>query len=390
MTLALVAWSIVRLRPASRSLYDVKTDRGRAGRIKAALRRADRRRPCGDDPVYWQEIHAVTGEGAARRVVGRVLGLALLGALGLMTWWLAGPAFRELMARGYGPSPETSSTDPLRVFEEILGRISSTPITPGRARLQFNAALRLATAIAIGNLMVLLSGWSFGDIHTERKRDTWLALITTPLTAREILRGKALAALWKARWCGLTLVVFWAVGVASGSVHPLGLLASLAILAAMGAYGVVGGLSTILSICQNENLGKPPEPPSPLKMLMGTLLVLVLALPLLAIGTIIVGLFIGVPLALCWIAPLSFEDVAAIFRGGPFPEFGDWPIPGWIGARAILLCWVVGTVAIALRARQVGRSNERRFDEAVGRPTRPRPGPEADRIERLRTGTPPG
>src|SRR5262249_18422913 len=51
---ALLAWAIVRLRPASRAVYDVEA--------KAASRRLFRvkwrpRPPCGDDPVLWHEMH---------------------------------------------------------------------------------------------------------------------------------------------------------------------------------------------------------------------------------------------------------------------------------------------------------------------------------------------
>jgi ABC-type Na+ efflux pump permease subunit len=386
-SLALFGWSIARLRPASRSMHDMKEEWGRIARIKAALRRADRRPPCGDDPVLWQEMHAGRVEGLVGRLAGLAIIVAMLAGLGAGTLWLAVPAFRELAARGYGPSPEALSVNPLQVFAGLRNTFPA----PGQARLVFNIALRLVSGI----FTLVLVGWigmfAQESIGQERARDTWLGLITTPLTGREILRGKALGTVWKFRWGALTMVALWAIGLASGALHPLGFLASLAFLAAMMALGVNGGLSTALNTCQLENLGKPPdEPVPPLKMLLSTLLMLALLVPLLLLLLVVVVLGVALLIALGFLgclASLGYEDVAAAFRGGPFPLFGDWPISKWISARGMLLAWLIGTVAIAIRAGYVWRSNRRRFDQAVGRPVRLPPSREADRIEALRRGS---
>ncbi len=208
-SLALLGWAVARLRPASRALYD-EGMRGRTGRIKAALRRVARRRPCGDDPMVWLEIHAVRRVGWLRRLAVRVLGLALLASLGALTWHLAGPAFRELAEHGYGPSPEA-----LSIHWAELGSSSPFDPAPGRARLGFNLFLRLLTFVLTLFIVLAIQFWPVECLRTDRKRDTWLGLLATPLTPLEILRGKALGAFWRAREGVSILVALWTVGLAS-------------------------------------------------------------------------------------------------------------------------------------------------------------------------------
>ena len=62
-----------------------------------------------------------------------------------------------------------------------------------------------------------------GGVVGEREEDTWTSLISTPLGGEEILRAKMFGAVWGTRWLGLPLLVLWLIGLASGSVHPIGL-----------------------------------------------------------------------------------------------------------------------------------------------------------------------
>ncbi len=186
----------------------------------------------------------------------------------------------------------------------------------------------------------------------ERRGETWLGLLATPLSAREILRGKSFGSLRKSRSIALTLAALWTVGLACGAIHPLGLLASIALLAASGPFFANLGLAFALMECAHEVKGRSSFSPA--------------ALPALMAGSFVLT---AGPLALGWAAPLTYEDVAAATWGGPFPQFTG-PLAGLVDARLVLLGWLIGTTALAFGASRLGRSNERWFDEAVGRPVR--------------------
>ena len=66
---------------------------------------------------------------------------------------------------------------------------------------------------------------SAAGIATERAKETWNSLIATPLTVRDILRSKMLAALWQMPWMLATVLVLWTIGLIAGAIHPLGYLA---------------------------------------------------------------------------------------------------------------------------------------------------------------------
>ena len=115
---ALVAWAIVRLRPASRSLYDVEGRATHLRTLRAAMRRPPRRPPCGDDPVLWYEIHAARGVGPIQRLAAGY-DVAWVVVLALGTYRFAAPAFSELVERGYGPSREAFSPPELNPLARI-------------------------------------------------------------------------------------------------------------------------------------------------------------------------------------------------------------------------------------------------------------------------------
>jgi ABC-type transport system involved in multi-copper enzyme maturation permease subunit len=356
-TLALVAWSVARLRPASRSLYDVEGEQGRIKRLKAALRRPPRRPACSDDPVFWCEAYSSRGEGLLRRLVGRTINLVWLLALVVGTWWYAKPAFEELAARGYGASPEAFSLPEVNPMVRLLVRVSvpslSSTALPGQARLEFNIVVRIFTCIFILAFTMAAFTVAFESIKGERRRDTWLGLLATPLTAREILRGKALGSLWKVRWAALTLVALWTIGLLAGAVHPLGYLASLAFLAVSASFYASLGLLMALQEWDPEKQAKSS--------------LTLIHLPFVLVGSL---LLTAGPMALGWASLLTYEDVAAAIGSGPFPALGHAQIAAWIDARGVLVGLLAGIGGLAFGAFWLKRKNERWFDRAVGRPVR--------------------
>ena len=354
----LTAWAVWRLRPASRGLYDVE---GRAGLLKA-LRAANRtlpkRRPCGSDPVFWNERYGYRVKNRVGRSAGRVVGLTSLGALVVVVWWLAAPAFAELAGRGYGPSAEAYSmpdVPPLtRVIVERLIVRTYNAARPGQARLELNLGLRNISAILAMGFVVTTLSYGAAGVVGERQRDTWLGLLATPLTGRDVVRGKSLGALWRSRTTVAALLGLWTVGLAAGAVHPLGYLTALAWLAAScvlyPTIGVAAGL-------QQETPTLPLNPTAwPLRLLTW-------------LGA--AGLTMALPIVLASASLFTYEDVHAAAGSGPLPEFEGWWIRPWIGARAVVFACLAGTAAVAVFAVRYPRALAASFDALVGRPCRP-------------------
>jgi hypothetical protein len=154
----------------------------------------------GDDAMLWKERYVSRTSGVVKLASAFLL-LLVVGFLGYGTYQLAQPAFVELWEHGY------DATDSYR------------------DRQQFNVFLRaictmLYVAWCLGTASLAAAG-----VVSEREEDTWTSLIATPLGGEEILRAKLFGAVWGTRWVGILLIVFWLLGVASGAVHPFGLLA---------------------------------------------------------------------------------------------------------------------------------------------------------------------
>jgi ABC-type transport system involved in multi-copper enzyme maturation permease subunit len=66
----------------------------------------------------------------------------------------------------------------------------------------------------IGTGLLLLQGARASSLITvEKERDTWISLISTPLTGPEIVLGKLLGNLYAARWGIALLLVTWGLGL---------------------------------------------------------------------------------------------------------------------------------------------------------------------------------
>jgi hypothetical protein len=78
--------------------------------------------------------------------------------------------------------------------------------------------------------MLPISAAAATSLTSEREQDTWTSLATTLLTPFEVVRAKQFGAIWSARWIGIGLFVLWGAGLLLAAVHPIGLLAAVAIL----------------------------------------------------------------------------------------------------------------------------------------------------------------
>jgi hypothetical protein len=366
--LTLTLWTTWQLRPASRAVQD-----GDWPPLLRWIWRATRPRPrtrvaCGNDPVLWNEIHLQRAGSLAGQIGTGLMGLVGVAALALGTSWFAVPAFAELADRGYGAAREGLTMPDVNPLARVLiGKFffPAGSVAPGQARLEFNAALRQFSAIFVMLYAVMVCGTAPMSMVQERERDTWQSLIATPLTGWQILRAKMLAAIWRVRFTGLTLIALWAVGLLAGSVHPLGFLCAVAGLIVIGAFYAALGVSLSLQVGDRKQMNKV--------MLFVFLSVLPLSvLAFLSPGSASVLLWaISTPF-LIWSSLFSYEDVQSLFRSGVFPQLGATSIKPGVSARMVLAAYLLAALAHAAGAFFLTRSTCRRFDTLVGRPVRSR------------------
>ena len=171
---------------------------------------------CGDDPMIWKELIRPRGP-AFQKPLGVAIALMLGGLLLWATLDYAWPAFLEVIAEGYGVAPSGSS------------------------RSRFHFYLRIvATGIYLVYALGVASDSASG-LTLEHENDTWISLISTPLTGREILRGKILGAIHAIRHTAFTLLALVALGVLAGAVHPIALVfVTLELLAFTTFAGALG------------------------------------------------------------------------------------------------------------------------------------------------------
>jgi len=100
----------------------------------------------------------------------------------------------------------------------------------------------LATAFSCG-MLLLLAARAAALITSEKERDTWDSLLSSPLTGGEILGGKLLGNLFSIRWGFAVLALLWGLG---GTLQPtflLGGLFSTALVLLMAIFVTAVGLT---------------------------------------------------------------------------------------------------------------------------------------------------
>jgi ABC-type transport system involved in multi-copper enzyme maturation permease subunit len=194
-----VALAILLLRPTFRREGDGGSRIGWLYEVRRG-RRFLPRPDVGDDAMLWKERYVSRTSGIMKVAAGIVL-LIVAACLGYGTYQYAEPAFRELWEYGY------------------------TVSGPRQDRQGFNVYLRIICTLLYVVWCLGIASVAATAVVSEREEDTWMSLTATPLGGLEILRAKMFGAVWGTRWIGLLLAAFWLLGVLSGAVHPLGLIA---------------------------------------------------------------------------------------------------------------------------------------------------------------------
>jgi hypothetical protein len=373
VSLGLVGWAVARLRPIVREPRTATLGSKLFRLIPEALRKPKARPACGDNPVLWQEMHSTGGLSAKLRWLSQVVSLFLLLGLGTGLWWFAEPAFKELAARGFGASAEAfkmPKVDPIARLLVNKGQATSGPVSgplPGQARLEFNIVLRQISALFLIGFIAVAFMTAVETLKGEQTRDSWLALISTPLSGGEILDGKLAGTLWKVRDGAFTLLGLWWIGVISGAIHPIGFVMASGVLIATAFFFIAQGQALALFSLHPERSGKPVISPVFLPVLIAATLVQIAA-----------------PMMLVWASLFSYEDWASILDSGLFPQFTETDLANTMRARSVLVTCLSGMTILALGAALLLHTNARSFDESIGRPTKPAFRPRSLTISALR------
>jgi ABC-type transport system involved in multi-copper enzyme maturation permease subunit len=216
--LGFVGLAVWRLRKSAAG-----ADRGRSAiqhDSTGLLPRLLRRPRIGADPMLWKEMH-VARVGMAMRVFGMLVAVFAVVFLGDALLDLGRPAFAELKKFGYGDGPSLGNGH--------------------RGRDSLNEFIRLTAAGTAFFWLLGIAGTVAAGVSSEREDDTWISLLGTSLTGWEILRAKALGALWRWRIAGILVLTLWTFGLVAGAIHPLAYALSLALFTAYTAFSIAIG-----------------------------------------------------------------------------------------------------------------------------------------------------
>jgi ABC-type transport system involved in multi-copper enzyme maturation permease subunit len=360
--MVLLLAAIVRLRRAFRT--NAGGDGGPFSRqmVRPAWRFRPRP-PVSDKPILWREMYTTRG-GVVAKIFGYVIVIGCYAALGYFTFFFASRALVELWHHGYTAVSPSSGKPELNLVLRFFMEQSGPGIPIDAARIDFNLFLRLISAPLMFVLMLITSGTAVETLASERSKGTWSSLIMTPLTARDILRGKLLASIWRLRGIGITFLSLWTLGLISGAVHPIGYVAIILTLLSSTAFYLVVGQQVALQVEDQATA-------SGRIMLVVVFPILSGLLPFFApaaIGSIAWGVA-STPLVSC-LAFVSYREVSCAWQRAVYPPLEWVGLNSGDGCLVVILTCVIGIVGPALGARWIWNYCMANFDRLVGRPTR--------------------
>jgi ABC-type transport system involved in multi-copper enzyme maturation permease subunit len=278
----LLVVAVTRLRPvALRQSYGV-TRRVRRDKQGREIGRWRARPSIGDDPMLWKELFADGSRGSC-------LGTALSVIVGLMIFAhpfsvvvmvvvLYTPGLRDLLDVRIPPEPITN------LFREL----------PEVA----NVWCRVVTGVLSTLILLGAAVRGSGVVSGERDRDTWVSLISTPLTVSQMLWGKFFGVVLGQRRLMGALVAVWAISLAVGAVEPVMILVAAATLAVYtSAFAWLGILCSVTAR----------------KTLVATVRA-ILAAAFFGGGYLVVGAF-------CCVTPMALVAGPRELSGEPFTSF---------------------------------------------------------------------
>lgn len=161
---------------AVRRVHLAETTRAAEKHLKVKDRE---RRHVGDQAMIWKEMFSSTSAGKLGRIGWTALLTILAGVFGITLWM-------------------------------FLQSLSSSD--NWRRDNYFQYLVALTGYIGCG-MLLLLAARGAGLISQEKERDTWVTLLSTPLTGREIVVGKLCGNLYHAKWMLAILILSWLLGI---------------------------------------------------------------------------------------------------------------------------------------------------------------------------------
>ena len=174
----------------------------------------------GDDPMYWKELYAEPGSSRLGLLGHGLLALIFVAVCGFTIY----------------------------VFIEIRG--TSVP-TGGTGSLSAATPSVMSTFLSCCGLL-LLTARAAGSITSEKERDCWVSLISTPLEARQIVKAKILGSLWSLRGLVPFLAVVWLPALLLRPSYFWGIAFSLLDLGILAAFTAT--LGVYCSLCSKSTL----------------------------------------------------------------------------------------------------------------------------------------
>ena len=368
--------AIGRLRSAFR--VSVGGDgQGLATRLTLPVWRFRPRPPVGDDPIFWRERYTTRENliGQLARVCTVAVGVA---TLAYFTFFFGRRAFVELWHHGYTAGPTATLQPEFNIFKRLFYDNPGVNAPRDSARIDFNLFLRYLTVPFVFILTIGTAGLTVDAIKSERAKETWSSLIATPLSARDILRGKLWACVWRLRGVGAILLVLWTLGLLSGAIHPLGYLATVLVTASWTWFFLMAGMLAALR-------AKDLRVSANVTMTTFFLPVVSSALPfLLPAGLKSVVWGAGSTPFLAWLAMASNRELRGALHDPVYHPLHWFKLNTGEGLFWVALACLIGIVLPALWGRWIWLYSIANFDRLAGRPWKVEPAP----AESLVTGTP--
>jgi ABC-type transport system involved in multi-copper enzyme maturation permease subunit len=214
LAIVCTGWAVLRLRSVAIRQSTSPTRRG--GRRRLLLRPR-----IGGRPMLWKEVFAERGLrlNVPARIVLGILVLAGFVPVGFIFWeFYKGP-------QGAFPGPGGASYGPWQQLAESM-----------------NIWVRVLGTLAACLLLLAVAARASSSVSGERDRQTFDALLTTPLESDSILLAKWFGNILSVRWGWLWLGSIYGLALATGGLHiaapPLLLVAWFVYAGAVSAIGL--------------------------------------------------------------------------------------------------------------------------------------------------------
>ena len=242
-------------------------------------------------------------------------------------------------------------------------RYGSSRTAPDACRWEFNNYLRGITSVIELVCLLIVAGAAAEGVTAERARSTWESLLATTLRGHEILTAKMLGAVWKTRFGIALLLALWSAGMLTGALHPLGVLAALALLfSSMWLVAVLGIRASLLSRNVAHSTARTI---GPLILLTGTFVLCYwpsqMTSLVMGAGSIPFVNYLGL---------ISYRDFAEALGQGSFSHLTVLGIASNEGAGQVLMALLIAISGYTAAAVWLTRSVIRRFDQIAGRAVR--------------------